>query len=411
MNLSIFTAKKIAGNKAASFSRFIIKLATVATAVSVAIMILAVAIVQGFQKSIEDKLLVFWGGVQIAPAHPTGMIGTESMTQTRELENKVRQIPEVENVFPFALKAGILKGNGPVSGIKLKGVRSDFPFENTASISFEGEKIKFGSSSEEYSTDIILSTAIIDRLNLKIGDELIAFFIDEGQSGVRKRMMQLVGSFHTGVGEVDNTFAICDIQLIQRLNNWNENQISGYQVALKNYKMADSIADYVYENYIEPPVITETVKNIYPGIFSWINVQDVNARVLLIIMAIVAVINMATALLIFILERTQMIGILKAMGMNNWKIQKIFLVHAGMISLKGILWGNLIAFIIAFLQIKYQFITLDESVYYMKYAPVHWNWWVVLLIDIGALVFTFLMMILPSLMIRKINIVKAIRYS
>lgn len=410
MNLSFFTARKIATNKAASFSKFIIKLATLATALSVAIMILAVGIVQGFQKSIEQKLLVFWGDFQIAAAHPTGMIGMESIAQNQNLEQEVSAIKGVKNIEAFALKAGILKGNGPVTGIKLKGVRPDFPFKSTSSISYEGEKIKFVNDST-YSTDIILSKAIIDRLNLSTGDDLIAFFIDEGSSGVRKRMLHLVGSFHTGVGEVDNTFALCDIKLIQQLNNWNENQISGYQVQLEDYRTADSTAEFVYENFVEPPAITETIKNIYPGIFSWINVQDVNAKVLLIIMAIVAIINMATALLIFILERTQMIGMLKAMGMHNWGIQKIFLVHAAMISLKGILWGNFIAIVLGFLQMKFKFITLDESVYYMKYAPIHWDWRWVVLIDLGALLLTFLMMILPSLIIRKINIVKAIKFT
>lgn len=373
-------------------------------------MIIAVAVVQGFQKSIEDKLLVFWGDFQIAAAHPTGMIGMEVIEENKQLEKDVLAISGVKQIYPFALKAGILKGEGPVSGLKLKGVRSDFPFASTNSITYEGAHIDFGKDSA-YSTDILLSNEIIDRLELEMGDRVIAYFIQEGSTDVRKRMLHLVGSYHTGVGEIDNSFAICDIRLIQRLNNWSPQQISGYQVALENYKTADSISDFVYEQLIEPPAITETIKNIYPGIFSWINVQDVNAKVLLIIMGIVAVINIATALLIFILERTQMIGILKALGMKNFGIQKIFLAHATLISLRGILWGNIIAIAFCFLQMQYKFITLDESVYYMKYAPVHWSWVSVLLIDIGAMLLCFILMIIPSLIVRKVNIVKALRFN
>lgn len=408
MNLSFFTARKIAANEDASFSRFIIRLSTIATALSVAVMIIAVAVVQGFQKNIENKLLVFWGDFQIAAAHPTGMIGAEVMDQDEELEEAVSSVSEVKDIYPFALKAGILKGEGPVSGIKLKGVREDFPFQNTASISYEGNKIDFSDS--EYSTDILLSTEIANRLDIQVGDNLIAYFIEEGSSDVRKRMLTLVGTFHTGVGEIDNTFALCDIRLIQRLNHWTPSQISGYQVVLDDYKKADEIADFVYENYVHPPAITETIRNIYPGIFSWINVQDVNARVLIIIMAIVAIINIATALLIFILERTPMIGILKTMGMANAGIQKIFLIHATLISIRGILWGNAVAMLICFLQLRYQFITLDESVYYMKYAPIHWDWWVVLGINVGALLLCFLLLIIPTFIIRRVNIVKAIKF-
>lgn len=409
MNLSLFTARKIAANKDASFSRFIIRLSTVATALSVAVMIIAVAVVQGFQKNIENKLLVFWGDFQIAAAHPSGMIGAEVMDQDREMEQHILALPEVKQIYPFALKAGILKGEGPVSGIKLKGVRSDFPFENTSSISFEGGTIDF--SGEDYSTDILLSQQIANRLNIEVGDKLLAFFVEEGSSNIRKRMLKLVGIFHTGVGEIDNTFAICDIRLIQRLNNWTPAQISGYQVALHDYRRAEEVADYVYEHYVEPPAVTETIRNIYPGIFSWINVQDVNARVLIIIMTIVAIINIATAILIFILERTPMIGILKTMGMSNFRIQKIFLVHATLISLRGILIGNVVATVICMLQLKYKFIKLDETVYYMKYAPIHWDWLTVLLIDIGALLLCFLLLILPTYIIRNVNIVKAIKFN
>lgn len=409
MNLSIFTARKIASNKAASFSKFIIRLATIGTALSVAVMILAVGLVKGFQKNIEDKLLVFWDDFQISTADPTGMVGTEVMQRDHTLEQNVKAIPEVKKINPFILKAGIIKGNGPVHGIKLKGVRQDFPFISNNSISYEGNVIDF--SDTAYSTDIILSAEVMNRLELNIGDLLIAYFLEEGSSDVRKRQLQLVGTFHTGVGEIDNTFAYCDMRMLQRLNKWDASQISGYQVALTHYQYADSIADFVYEAYVNPPVTTETVKNIYPGIFSWINVQDVNARVLLIIMSIVAIINIATALLIFILERTQMIGILKALGMNNWSIQKVFLMHATMISIRGILIGNVIAMILSFLQLKYHFITLDESVYYMKYAPIEWSWWSLLIINLGTLLLCFILMIIPSLIVRKVNIVKAIRFN
>lgn len=408
MNLSFFTAYKIKNNTHTSFSKVIIRLATWGTALSVAIMIIAIAVVQGFKKNIENKLLIFWGDFHVSIASPTGMMASGSFLRDEELEKNILDYDNINSLTPFALKPSILKGDGPLHGIRLKGINKDYAFENNESIKYEGQTIFFEDTS--YSTDIMLSPEIMGRLNIGIGDHVIAYFLQEGQSSPKIRKLTVVGSFHTGVGEIDNTFGICDIKLIQALNNWSNIEISGYEIEVEDKSKISETSNAIYEKYVEPPLISETVKNMYPGIFSWINAQDINARVLLIIMSIVAIINIATALLIYILERHNMVGLFKALGMKNRMIQKIFIYHAMWISLRGILIGNVIAGIISYLQLKYKFIKLDEEIYYMEHAPIYWTWTALLIVNLATLLLTLLLMNIPSLLVRKMNIISALKF-
>jgi len=408
LNLSFFTAYRIKNNTHTSFSKIIIRLATWGTALSVAIMIIAIAVVQGFKKNIENKLLVFWGDFHVSVSSADGMMSAASFLRDRDLEDSIKQYDNIESLSIFALKPTILKGDGPLSGLRLKGVDSTYPFRSDEAIKYEGSKIFFEDTA--YSTDIMLSPEIMGRLNIGIGDAVIAYFLQEGQNSPKIRKLTVVGSYHTGVGEIDNTFGICDIKLIQALNNWGPTEVSGYEITVKDKSFTDATTDSIYQHFVEPPLTAETVKNMYPGIFSWINAQDINARVLLIIMSIVAIINIATALLIYILERHNTVGIFKALGMKNWDIQKIFIYHATWISLRGILIGNLIGGIICYLQYKYKFIKLDEEIYYMEHAPIYWNWWALILVDLATIILTLILMNIPSLLVRKMNIVSALKF-
>lgn len=408
MNLSFFIAKSIANNKHASFSKAIIKLATIGTALSVAIMILALGLIIGFKKSIEHKLLIFEDDFHITTFVPNELIGQEVIEMNDSLEKAVINTKGVKHIYPYGIKLSILKGDGTLTGIRMKGVDATYPLQSNDFISYEGETLQLNADS--ISNKILLSPEIIDRLQIEIGDPVFAYFPEPDNPRPRIRKLQVVGSFHTGVGEIDNSYAICDLKLIQQLNQWDSNQISGYQVGIHNYNDVDTISNEVYYEILGENLITRTTRERYGDIFQWLEMINVNALVLLIIMGIVAVINIATALLIFILERTQMIGILKSLGMNNWNIQKIFLLHASIISIKGILIGNLIAFLIIFLQNQFKFITLDEQIYYMKYAPIHFDWVSILCINLGTLLLCYILMIIPSYIVRKVNIVKAVKF-
>lgn len=412
MNLPFFIARRIASNRKASFSRFITRLATTATTLSIAIMIVAVAVVFGFKETIKDKMFVFWGHIQITPynPNPASIITPTPIPYDAGLVQHMKAEPGVEQVYPFALKPVIVNGNGLMEGLKLKGVNDLYNLQSNQAITFSPRPLLFPDT--QYAQQIVLSQGTLDKMNMKIGDTIVAYFLDPDQEGTlpRIRKLQLSGTFHTGMEEIDQNFALCDIRLLQRISNWEPNAINGYQVSVSNYKTADTIANSIYRKYLEPPMSRVTMQELYPNIFNWLGLMNTNAYIILIIMAVVAVINMATALLIFIMERTNMIGTLKALGMSSGAMQQIFVYHALNVALKGIILGTLLGVGICLLQQYTHFISMDESSYYMSYAPVKLVSWHVLLIDIGALAFFVLVMLLPSLMVRSINIVKALRF-
>lgn len=410
MNLPFFIARRIASNRRASFSRFIIRLATLATTLSVAVMIIAVAVVFGFKETIKDKMFVFWGHIQIAPfnPNPSTIISPYPIAYDHALLQRIRKEPGVKAVYPFAVKAGILNTGTLMEGIKLKGVDEHYDWESSNAITFSGGRPDFSDSS--YARQIVLSQTTLDKLNLKTGDTVVLYFIDPGQERPRIRKLRVCGTFHTGMEEIDNNFCFCDIRLLRRVSNWDANAINGYQVSIGDYRLSETIADRIYQKYLDPPMNRTTMQELYPNIFNWLELMNTNAYIILIIMAVVAVINMSTALLIFIMERTNMIGTLKALGMPSGQLQRIFLYHAGTVALKGIVWGTILGTGFCLLQQYTHFIGMDESAYYMQYAPVKLVSWHVLLIDAGTLAFCLLVMLLPVLMVKSISIVKALRF-
>jgi lipoprotein-releasing system permease protein len=355
-------------------------------------------------------MFIFWGHIQIAPfnPNPSSIISPNPFEYDHALLQKMQKEPGVKAVYPFAVKAGILNTGSLMEGIKLKGVDEHYNWESNEAISFTGGKLNFADTA--YAHQIIVSQTSMDKLSLKIGDTVLVYFIDPEQERPRLRKLQICGTFHTGMEEIDNNFCFCDIRLLRRISNWGPNAINGYQVSIDNYHQSDSIANRIYHKYLDPPITRTTMQELYPNVFNWLELMNTNAYIILIIMAVVAVINMSTALLIFIMERTNMIGTLKALGMPSGKMQQIFLFHAGNVALKGILLGTLLGVGFCLLQYYTHFISMDESAYYMQYAPVKLVGWHVLLIDAGTLLFCVLVMLLPALMVKSINIVKALRF-
>lgn len=410
MNLTLYIARKISKNKSASFSKFIIRLATIATALSVAIMIIAVAIVQGFKHTIEDKMYVFWGGVQINlfSSNPGNMTGMQVFSYDKDLVDQIKKHPGVKSIHPYVIKPVIIKSEATLEGIQLKGIDKSYDFSTKKGIQFEGDKIDF--TNPNYGQEIILSKTIANRLDKKIGDSLLITFFNPEQTTPSLRKLKLSGLYHTGMDEIDKSFGFADLRLLNKVSNNPPNDITGYQVELDDNSKDSILAKDIYQQYITPPLNTATVRNIYPQIQSWLDIQDMNTKIILIIMAIIAVINLSTGLLIYILERTAMIGTLKALGMHDGKISLIFLYHASIIALKGIIIGTIIGVVICVIQQYFQIIKLDEANYYMSAAPISLSVINVLLIDLGTLIFCTLIMTIPSLMVRKISIVKALKF-
>lgn len=380
----------------------------VATALSVAVMIIAMGIITGFQQTIREKLFSFWGHVHIVPhnANPASLISATPIRYDQELQTKIQSLPQVKQVAAFALRPAIVQANGIMEGIRLKGIMPDYAFSR--GIGFKGGKIDFSDSN--YATGILISQSMADRLDVNPGDELTVYFLEPGASYPRVRKLQTAGIYHTGMDEVDHFFGVCDLRLLQRVNNWEADHINGYQVELYNPFLADSIAMQIYDEYIEPPLYTESINMIYQNIFDWLNMQRINVKILIVIMSIVAVINLAAALLILIVDRARMVGLFKALGMPYRQIRLVFISLAGLIGITGIAFGTVLSLVLAWLQQRYGFVKLPESTYYMDRVPVEIVWWHVVLINLFSLVLCILCMWLPTMYIRRIHPAKVLHF-
>jgi lipoprotein-releasing system permease protein len=411
LNIAVFIARRIATNSQQSFSGFIIRLAITATAISVAAMIITLAFVNGFQETVSQKVFSFWGHIRLQQYEPgKALVAEETPLEKNDtIINALKAEPEIEAIQTFATKSAVLQQQANIEGILFKGVEKDYSFHHLQNFLIEGKWPGFNDSL--YSRDIIISKPIADQLEIKLNDSIKIHFIDAAHGRSNFRRLKVTGIFKTGIEEYDKLFAIGDLRLIQRLNNWRPTEIGGYEIFLKNYQSMDSINRRILESDLLPQNwVSKTVKDIYPNIFDWLGLLNVNRDVIFIVMAVVAIINLITCLLILVLERTRMVGVLKAVGSSNVTIQKIFLLHASYITLWGVGIGLLFGVGICLLQQSTHFINLDESAYYVSSAPVKIIWVEVVAICIGTVMVCFLSLILPTLLVRVVQPVKAIQF-
>lgn len=408
MNFAFDIAKRIAFNKQKSFSRFIIRLSTAATAVSVMAMIVTLSFVNGFQKTISQKVFSFWGHIRVQHFEEgKALVAEESpIAKNDTVEFIIKHQPGVQRLDVFATKSAVLEKQKEIEGVLFKGV--DAAYDSTQLHQFikQGRWLNFSDSL--YSKEILVSAPIANELRLKVNDTLNIYFISSNGNNSRRKLL-VAGIYKTGIEDYDNLFAIGDIRLIRRINNWQANEIGGYEVFLNDYKKMDSINNQLTNQL--PTVWTgKTIQQVYPNIFDWLNIQDVNRNVIFIVMAIVAVINLITCLLILVLERTRMIGVFKAVGATNTTIQKIFLYHASLIAVTGIAIGFAAGVGLCLLQQYFGFIKLDETNYYVSVAPIQIIWWQIILVCIITAIVCFISLIIPTLLVRNIKPVKAIEF-
>ncbi len=416
MKVAGFIANRIAFNQSKgpggqkSFSRFIIRLSTVGTVISVMVMIITLSLVNGFKETVSGKVFSFIGHIRVLENEPGKAIISEEtpITKNDAVEKSIRQHPGVKSIHAYATRYAILKTKDEIEGVLIKGFDSSYDFSNLKPFLQEGRTVQFNDSS--YSREIILSTITASRLKLKLNDKILIYFIKPDGS-LRPDKLTVAGIYKTGIEEYDKTFAIGDMNLIQRLNGWEPGEVAGYEVFLDDYKKIEKTANEIHDLDNFPPTWnTFSASSISPNIFDWLNLQDKNTIFLLIIMAVVAVVNLITCFLILVLERVRMIGVLKSLGATDWTVQKVFLRHAAIITLTGIIIGTLLALGILWLQETTGFIKLKEEAYYVSEAAVKVIWWQVAAVCAGTLIVCFLVLMIPSILVKKIQPVRAVQF-
>ncbi|MCB0661990.1 MAG: ABC transporter permease [Saprospiraceae bacterium] len=433
MNFQRFLALRVAKSGKQSFTRLIIVIATAAVALSLTVMLVTTSMMSGFKKEITGKVFGFWGHIHITDAKVNrSLFETQPIDKDqpflKELEHTASvsydgpmeilgvTIPNTDvekstlggfsHVQSFAILPGIIQTKKQIEGILLKGVGEDFNWDFLKKNLKEGEIFQPGEKTEE--RPILISRQTADRLEIGVGDRFIIHFIIDGEAVPRR--FTISGIYKTGLEEYDKQFALVDIADIQQILGWTENQVAGFEVEVDYREDLNVLADYLYFNILPNTLYAETIREKFPAIFEWLALQDLNEVVILVLMLIVAIINMITALLILILERTNMIGILKSLGETNWGIRKVFLYYAGYIMAMGLFWGNLIGLGICFLQKTFGFIKLSEADYYLNVAPIHFDWGTILLLNLGTMFITLLFLIIPTYLVTRISPVKAIRF-
>jgi len=409
MNVASFIAKRIAFNNQKSFSRFIIRLATAATALSVAAMIITISFVNGFQETVGNKVFSFWGHLRIQQYEEDKAIVAEEtpLEPNDTVVRVVKSIPGVKQIQAFATKSAVLEKDKELEGILFKGVDSDYAFKNLQPFLIAGKWPNFDDTL--YSRQIVISQPVANKLQINLDDTINIHFISTEKKTTSTRHLKVVGIFKTGIEEFDNRFAIGDIRLLRRINNWPAGEIGGYEVFLDDYKKIDTLNTIIH-NAIPEAWLSRSITGIYPYIFDWLNIQDKNEVVIFIVMSIVALINLITCLLILVLERTRMVGVLKAVGGSDSIIQQIFLYHSTFIAGAGIVIGFVLGTGICLLQQHTGFITMNETAYYVAVAPVKIIWWQIGAVCLGTLIVCFLVLIIPSILVKTIRPIKAIQF-
>ena len=411
MNLASFLADRIYANRESRFSGLVIRISLGATIISVAVMIITVALAEGFQQRISEKVFSFWGHIRIQEKQPGKAIIAEEIPirHNEALLQLLRQQPGVRSVYPFATRYALLKTKENMEGVMLKGLGDNKQLEQLSSFLQDGRVPQLPDSG--FSREILVSRHTANRLQLQPNDTLLLYFVREGSLPTARKMC-VSGIYKTGIEDYDNLFAIGDIELIRQLNQWEQDQVGGYELLLNDPRTMDTTAQSLYALAAFPATWDAiSVKEVSPQLFDWLQMQDLTRNVLIGFMTVVAIINLICCLLILVLERVRMIGLLKAMGATDWFVQRIFLRYGLLITIRGVLIGTALALLLLWWQDKTGFIRLDEAAYFVDKAAVKIIPWQVFAIAAGTIISSFLMLLIPSWLVKKISPVQSIRFT
>ena len=406
MNLSLYVSNRLFFTKKGNnrYTKPILLIGTLAVTLSVTVMLLSIMITNGFKNQITEKIIGFGGDVVI-----TSFVNNESYESVPIKKNKsliaeLQSNENIVNVSSFATKAGVLKNENEILGVVLKGVSSNYIWDFFNKNMIDGNTLTLSDSVS--SNKIIISQQVAKNLNLSVGEPIFMYF---AQDPPRVRKFIINGIFSTALSDFDDLFVIGDIRQIQKLNSWQSSQVGGLEIKINDFKKLDEVAKFVYHK-TDFNLKSESIKERFPELFDWLELQNMNVFLIIILMVIVALVNMITVLIIIILEKVQLVGVLKSMGLSNWNVRKIFLYQSIKIATVGIIFGNLLAFILAFLQKKFQFLKLDSTIYYMQHIPFDIDFFSVFLINMGTIVICYLALIIPSSIITNMKLIDSIRF-
>ena len=410
MNLEYFIAKRLIAAKSykSSISSPIIKIAILAIALGIIMMLVSVATGVGLQNKIREKVAAFNGHVIISNYDDNqSQVNTVPISTEQDFYPKFTSVPAVEHIQAVANKTGMIRTEAIVEGVLFKGVDVGYRWSNLKEYLIKG---RVPTIANKRTDEVIISEFLANRLQLTIQDTCRTYFIKDSGSGYNLRSFVIVGIFNSGFQEFDSNFVIGDLRHIQQINKWKPTEVGAFEVFIKDFSQIESAGQAIYKE-IPPTYNSITIQEKYFSIFEWLKLFDFNIVIILVVMIIVATINMIVALLVLILERTQMIGILKALGANNWNIRKIFLYNASYLILRGLFWGNAIGLGLLFIQKYFEIIKLPPESYYVTVAPVDINPITIIALNLGTILICLLVLLVPSYIITKISPVKAIKFN
>jgi lipoprotein-releasing system permease protein len=405
---SVFIAGRISSKGKENLSGPAVRISILTIALGLAVMIISLAVLTGFQQGIRDKVTGFAAHIQVDNFDANASYELAPVDSDQPFLPVLESNPAIRHIQVFALKAGIIKTEDEIQGVVLKGVGQDFDWSFFKQNLVDGNVLSIPDSGA--STGIIISKYISDRLRLKVGDDARMYFITGEQAQPRGRKFSVNGIYETGLEEFDRSYVICDLRHIQKLNSWDDGQVSGFEIFINDFSKLDETGKWVYSE-IGYDLNSQTVKELYPQIFDWLRLMDMNVVIILVLMIMVAGITMVSTLLILVLDRTVMIGILKALGMKNKDVRRIFLLNSAYIIGRGMLWGNIAGLAICFIQEYFRIIPLDQASYYMSSVPVQIQWWAVLAINLGTFLVCMAFLVIPGVVISRITPIKAIRFN
>ena len=409
MNLEYFIAKRLIVSKSykSSVSSPIIKIAILAIGLSILMMVMSVATGVGLQQKIREKISAFNGHVIVSNFDDNQSQVTTEPIDTRLLSiSQLKKNSFITHVQPVITKGALIRTETDVEGIIFKGVDASYQWNNLKEFLVEG---KIPTYKEGDINEVLISQFLANRLKLKVGNSFNTFFMKTQGKLPSVRKFKIAGIYNSGFQEFDSSYIIGNIEHLQRINKWQPNQVGAYEIFIDDFSKLNERAEEIYKT-IPPTFNSASISEKYFSVFEWLKLFDFNILVILIIMIGVATINMVVALLVLILERTQLIGMLKALGASNWSVRKIFLYNAAHLISRGLLWGNGIAMLLLVIQKKFEVIKLNPESYYVSSAPVDINLLHILLLNLGTILICVLVLLIPSYLITKISPIKALKF-